>query len=121
MTILTDESRKARKPHGCDSCDRTIRPGEQYHYQFTGGTSPEAGVWRWCTHCLWAIDYLVRVDDLDPNEGIDVHEGLRELALASSGPGWLKQARLYAWLRRRWLRADGTPIPLDLIKEIAPC
>lgn len=44
------ENRRARKPHRCRECGRTIRPGE--HYQTATGLFD--GLWhghRMCSHC----------------------------------------------------------------------
>ena len=119
MTTLTSETRTARKTHLCDVCGRRILNGERYHYQFVVGSIPESGEWRWCEHCLWVGGYLMDALDLSDDEGIDVGGELHELAHDAMAAGSLTEARLYAWFRRTWFRADGTPVPLDEMKALA--
>lgn len=53
----TEAIRRARKPHPCDVCAETIRPGERYH--FSSGCWD--GNWNAYRHCLrcWRMFEIV--------------------------------------------------------------
>ena len=61
MSVATVTDPTARKEHRCDSCDRTINPGERYH-RWSGLTEWGFSTFKQCWHCyrlvvaLWAID-----------------------------------------------------------------
>lgn len=56
VTVLTDQSRTARKDHKCGECGRLIKKGEKYRYiSFTGD---EFGYSKACAHCEQARHWL---------------------------------------------------------------
>ncbi len=102
---------RARTPHICDECRRTIDPGEHY--------SRTAAVWegdfftnRACLHCAVAR-YLV--DEMDGYYSERFYSGLGEWL----GDHWFDSvtaARLKVATDRKWSRFDGAglmPFPLD--------
>lgn len=57
VTVLSDTRPRARKPHRCDECARTIEPGEAYRrhsFVFEG----RVGCSKCCTHCEVARAWL---------------------------------------------------------------
>ena len=103
---LSEGSPVARKPHRCDDCGRTIRPGERYHWSrwaVEGSVVQETQ----CRHCRAAASWLTDRcggwlwpavgEDLFEHwdAGCDDHELLRLIV------GW----------RKDWTRRDGTLMP----------
>lgn len=54
-TLLSNGGRRARKPHRCDECSRTIEPREQYQY-WTSVYDGNITTMRMCAHCWATID-----------------------------------------------------------------
>lgn len=58
VTVLSDTHPKARKPHRCIECGRTIPPGERYErivVKFDGTIH----TYRTCAHCEEARNWLL--------------------------------------------------------------
>lgn len=104
-------SPRARVPHRCDLCGRTIRPGETYRRcaVFDEGT---AWTWRECAHCD-----SVREIALVEVYGSEYGEGL----IAQWEPREIHHLRLKAMWRRKWIRHDGSlyPVPAK-VRYAAP-
>lgn len=49
-TIVNETTRRARHPHRCTECSRTIRPGERYHH-IHGLCDGRWGTHKICVHC----------------------------------------------------------------------
>lgn len=58
-SVFSDKTVKARKPHKCTECSRTIEPGETYHYAF-GVWDGFADSFHTCSHCT-EIKQFVRI------------------------------------------------------------
>lgn len=64
LEVLQSKTVKARKPHRCYECGKTINPGDQYHY-LTGVCSGDMHQQHTCTFCrrvfedLTAMGYCV--------------------------------------------------------------
>jgi len=55
--VWQERSQKARKPHKCGECGRTIEIGEKYCSVWAvGSDGPFQG--KWCAHCDVAKDWL---------------------------------------------------------------
>ena len=61
-TTLASGVRRARKPHACLECRRTIDPGESYWYQ-TDVDHNVGGIvmWKMCAHCRALIKVGARL------------------------------------------------------------
>lgn len=103
--FASERNVRARKPHRCGECSRTIQPGETYQRA--------AGCWWgdfWhmvtCAHCA-ALRPMVRDVDAEYNE--DYYGGLSEyLACWGRGTLTLPLLRATANMNRDWTRRDGT-------------
>ena len=93
---------KARKTHKCDSCHRTIDPGETYRRG--------SGVWedRWCSwkQCLHCLALLPR---------IDWDEGWSDEDYIEWEPADLEELRVKVHYNRKWRNNAGDlyPIPFE--------
>jgi hypothetical protein len=114
MTFFQHFKRKARTEHTCESCGRTIDPGETYTRQFA---ADDGMVWTYkeCAHCtalvtLWAL-WEYAVDGYTTDTFTEYRDEIRTIA----------DARLWALWKRRWRRRDGTlyPIPVRPATEAA--
>ena len=95
----------ARKPHPCELCRRTIRPGERY-LRGVGMDGITAWTWRECAHCD-AIRDLARAygaDGADGEYSLDV--------IAEWEPQTPSQLRALVLWRRQWTRRDGSLYPV---------
>lgn len=104
-TLLSEGKRRARKPHRCAECWRTIVPGERYHYTvaiFDGALH----TWKCCAHCFVVSDWLVYQCGGFIFEGVrnDVANHLDEIR-DPRVLGWLVRAVL--GMGRQWRREDG--------------
>jgi hypothetical protein len=101
MTFWTDSWPVARKPHRCELCNRTIRPGEKYRR----GVGMDGTVWTFkeCRHCRAVMDLA------DPTGG-DC-EYFPDV-LGEWEPQSVTEARWRAQWRRQWTRRDGALYPL---------
>lgn len=52
---------KARKPHQCEECQRTIDPGERYE-KHAGSWEGNFFTWVSCGHCGDAREFIGRID-----------------------------------------------------------
>lgn len=108
-------TRRARKAHQCEECNRTIREGERYERY--------AGVWEGSFSTFVSCGHCAQVRTLISNIDIDFWEG------AFGGVGewfaqqlWreyiktfeegLKFLRLSRQFGSRWTRADGSLMPV---------
>ena len=55
--LWIESTAKARKPHKCCECGRTIQPGEVYHKVF-GVQRGDPFRGKWCAHCDVAKTWL---------------------------------------------------------------
>jgi len=92
----------ARKDHRCDTCHRTIDPGERYMRQF-GVFDGSAYTFKQCIHCRAMLPY------------IDYDEGYNEEDYSYWEPSNLKELRVRVHLNKRWRNAAGElyPIPFQ--------
>lgn len=110
MTYWHETRPKARRPHRCWMCSRTIEPGETYRRSagMDGGTA-----WTWieCAHCAELVRVAYRrVWDSD---------GYDEALLVDFEPESIAEARVLAQYRRKWRRRDGSlyPVPVVTVTE----
>lgn len=110
MTHYADTHPRARKPHSCDMCRRTIRTGETYR-RSAGMDGTSAWTWIECAHCEPFARFAYS------SRGWD--EGYDETLLIDFEPVDVAQARVLAQYRRRWQRRDGglCPVPELIIRE----
>lgn len=98
---LDSGKRKARKPHTCSLCSRTIDPGEMYEYQrniYDG----HIYTWKQCVHC----DAMCRMVHFDYSAQLD--EGISPEFIADYWPRTIAEARLIVGWRTKWRCKDGT-------------
>ena len=90
---------KARKPHRCEDCGRTIHPGEQYVRTF----AVDGNVWTYieCAHCVAIVPLIEWEDDGYTYDNFDCWE-----------PRTVADLRLKAQWRKRWTRLDGSLYPI---------
>jgi hypothetical protein len=106
--LWTESTAKARKPHQCCECGRTIQPGEIYHKVFgVQDRDPFSG--KWCAHCDVAKNWLWKNCGGSLLSGVeeDIHEHVHEYRR-------MDLARLDVGMRRLWKRFKGDgllPIP----------
>lgn len=109
ISVLHEEKPTARKQHWCDDCGRAIEKGERYLRQdnvFDGSRY----AWKSCEHCTAAFSFMWRhvPDFVDYDEGMHLGEALDEYRHDT-----LTVARLRYYFRRRWLRNDGSLVPVE--------
>lgn len=120
ITVLRDATPKARKPHSCSECARTIEPGERYWLSvvINWGYGNDLEEWRMCANC-WATIVLGtqltgcprnwwwdKIHDLDPDDGGFVGDILHHPGLTRANR--LSMLRTVAGRRRQWQHRDGT-------------
>ncbi|WP_066303274.1 hypothetical protein [Arthrobacter luteolus] len=110
--FATPETRKARKPHTCQTCFRKIDIGEQYESRF-GIDDGNPHRFKRCAHCVavWSIWEPEDIDGLISDDGYD--------SWASSDARDLHELRNMVYFRRQWRRKDGTLYPLPEL-AVAP-
>ena len=111
--------RKARKPHRCSECRRTIARGEQYR-EHSGLWDGHFDTFRWCAHCeaahaiadrAWS-EYQRKFDRFHVEDLCFCFGGLWE-AIEESFRDWAGYrehahvARLIAGARRKWTIKRG--------------
>lgn len=99
--VIADEDRKARKPHRCGTCGRTIDPGETYrHTCMVDGRD----IWTWkeCAHCRAMMNILRLWDWADADDGFNP-EWINDFE-----PKTIAEARIWIGWRGQWRRKDGT-------------
>jgi len=112
--VWRETTRRARKPHHCDECGRTIQPGETYR-TCVGLTDHWYGN-KSCGQCTAALHWLTVVC-----RGYLLGDILDELAQHTEEPhpiSTLALARLVVRMRKKWLRRDGTLWPVDDIEQL---
>lgn len=105
-TLWTNVSYRARKPHRCDECNRTIHPGETYEKW----RSLYEGLWSYgkvCAHCKAAGRWL------DGWCGGWLRHGLTEELGDHWAEGYhsIQLGRILVGIGRRW-RDGADPIPV---------
>lgn len=130
VELLSEVILRARKPHRCDECDRSIEPGERYRrhsYVYEGEFSSHA----FCSHCWeakrwlevvcegWVYsgileDLAEHVSELDWNGPVE-HDApdVDDLGSPFAGP----QRHLVAAARGKW--ADVTVAEVGQMVETA--
>ena len=110
MTHYSHSRPKARKPHVCVMCGRTITPGENY-LRTAGMDGSSAWTWLECAHCEVFVSYAYSASWPDDGYGPDL--------LSEFAPACVAQARVLAQYRRRWRRLNGDlyPLPVALHRE----
>jgi hypothetical protein len=117
------ETPRARKPHRCEECDRTIQPGERYERSF-GVIDGAAMTQRVCAHCVEARRWLDRVcggwlySAVLMDLGDHIGEGYRDAALV-----YLAELAVQDWrIARRldWSRPVNEPklVPVELVRKL---
>lgn len=109
--VSRSEIRKARKPHTCGECDRTIEPGEKYvnaAWLYDGSWSNDCMCWhcresaQWLYHNCGGYVWNAVYDDID--EHVSEYP---ELAFGLT--------RLKVGIRRKWRFRSGKMMPLPRI------
>lgn len=116
-TVSQRAERKARKPHRCDECGRTILPGERYEAL----TGLYEGSWCYtkvCLHCLAARRWLSKVCGgwMDEAVEMDLQEHVtgEEQYIRSSA-----LVRLYRWMLADWRDREGNLRPIADVEAVA--
>lgn len=96
---------KARKPHHCWMCHRTIRAGETYlrAVALEDGT---ASTWKECAHCEALVTFINRV-----NHEYEYGEGV----VIEWEPITVAEARVRAQWKRGWTTSAGELYPLPVV------
>ena len=101
-----EKDRRARKPHRCGECNRTIEPGETYRYG-SGKCDGWFSQWKTCQQCLQATRWLNRVCDGYligcVQEDLMHHIRGQEEGELSSAP----LVRLVRWMAADWKDRTG--------------
>lgn len=103
--VLHNVDRKARKPHRCSECARTIEPGEVYNHQATLFDGSKES-YRCCAHCEVARDWL------QAECGGWVYTEVADEVTEHFRDGYAQLGRLAASLRRRWRGFRGQLLPI---------
>lgn len=109
-TLCSAMDRKARKPHQCQECGRTIAPGETYRREeglFEGSWFSQAT----CMHCMVAVRWLNRNcgGHVWQQVAEEIEEHAAEYPAIGAALRWTA-----ALMRRGWAALDGAglfPIP----------
>lgn len=113
--VWRQQTRKARKPHRCSECGRTIERGETYTVK-AGLTD---GWWfgnKTCGQCQAAAHWL----DVVCN-GYLLNDVLDELVQHTEEPRPISSmalSRLCVMMRRQWRRGDGTLWSVDDVQVL---
>lgn len=94
---------KARKPHQCCTCYRTIDPGERYLRGF-GIYDGHASDWKQCAHCEAMLPYI-DYDDTFSNDDYECWE-----------PGNIRELRVRVHLNKKWRNGTGELYPIPFQK-----
>lgn len=105
MTYYADAWPTARKPHRCEDCGRTIRPGEKYR-KGSGMDGSTAWTWRECEHCTCLVHLLDRDDSYSDEDFINWE------------PTTLAHLRLKAMWLKKWERRDGSLYPAPTLTTL---
>lgn len=109
VTVLSDSTPRARKPHECNECGRVIDKGEAYRktaYTFDG----DFGASIVCLHCeAGPRTWLMR--ECSGFVYRQVGEDLEEHWI--NGNHARSLGRLIVGMRRKWRRRDGRLMPLS--------
>lgn len=117
--FATTIARRARKPHRCEECFRTIHPGETYH-RTAGSWEGDFFTVKACAHCCAFRKHIDRADD-GYNEsyfggaGAWVDNGYYATC-DLPGTTWAQRLGLYRMARHfqdRWRDGEGQlrPVP----------
>ena len=102
MDHYTDSHPRARKPHICDTCGRTIQAREIYR-RGAGMDGATAWTWKECAHCELLIAWLGRINYLEEEYCPEVIEEWE--------PETLSDLRLKACWAKRWTFQSGALMP----------
>lgn len=104
-TVLHDATPKARKPHICSECGRTIEHGETYRHHATLYEG-RIETHKCCAHCDVARDWLfAQCDGWSFNT-------VREEIIEHYHEGYTQLGRFAVSLRRRWRGFRGQLLPI---------
>lgn len=106
MTFYASSEPRARKPHRCQTCGRTIRPGETYR-RGAGMDGSSAWTFKECVHCTAVVTYVLHL------WGVDEYD---DDLLPDWDPETIEHMRIKAQWRRRWTRMDGDLYPTPRIE-----
>lgn len=103
MKTFTRAHPTARKPHHCETCNRTIQTGETY-MRGSGYGDGEAFTWKECAHC----DVFVQLVTLRLRE----EEYSFDVIAQWDEPHTIAEARVRAQWKRRWTNRAGHLYPI---------
>lgn len=106
MTFYVDSHPRARKPHVCGSCSRTIRPGETYRRG--AGMDGTAWTFKECAHCEALLTYVFRL--------YGEYEYIGDELVDGWDPETVEHLRIKAQWKRKWTRLDGDLYPAPVIE-----
>lgn len=114
-TVFTSTMRRAAKSHTCGECHRTIEPFERYEYA-KGMIDKTWLVYRTCEHCIAARSWLL----------VWCRGWMYEYVLEELGEHWIEGYRSFMLgrfiigMRRKWVRRDGSMMPVPAHAESYP-
>lgn len=116
--FFREGDRRARKPHRCDECGRTIDAGEVYRFG-SGLTDGWFSQWKTCHQCVQACrwlnkvchGYLINAAEEDLGHHI---RGEEEGELSSS-----HLVRLVRWMAYDWRDRSGRLRTVEEVREVA--
>lgn len=115
ISVLSDERPRAKKPHRCGECHRTIEPGEHYE-RVTGLWEGELVTHKTCLQCCSVREWLANV--CSGWVYSEVAEELLEHFYEGYGM-WL--GRAVVSMQNQWRKRDGSlMLPMDLPDRLIP-
>lgn len=111
MTFRLTTTQTARKQHQCESCRRTIEPGETYD-KYTAIDPGEFTTYKECAHCN-ALAILWRLFSWTYAEGYD-YDTFADFG-RDAARDTMRDARWYVQWTRQWRRRDGTLYPIPSV------
>jgi hypothetical protein len=105
-------TRKARKPHKCEECRRTIEPGELYQH-VSAKWEGDLDTVKTCSHCVVAQKWLQKECGGFLHHAVldDLEEHVREYGVSHYGFGL---ARMVVLSQNGW-RRRGQIVPIPVV------